>query len=88
MLVHKGGQIKNWGEECRDVTSTNLQCQNIQRALQVFSTKNNNNNYKEINKNILNNSKKKIFFFRFSPIDLRIILYQLTKFESHTFNSF
>ena len=36
MLVHKGGQIKNWDGECRDVTPTKLQCQNIQRALQVF----------------------------------------------------
>ena len=24
MLVHKGGKIKNWGEECRDVTPTKL----------------------------------------------------------------
>ena len=23
MLVHKGGKIKNWGGECRDVTHTN-----------------------------------------------------------------
>ena len=29
MLVHKGGKIKNWGEECRDVTPTKLQSQNI-----------------------------------------------------------
>ena len=29
MLVHKGGQIKNWGGECRDVTPTKLQSQNI-----------------------------------------------------------
>ena len=36
MLVHKGGQIKNWGGECRDVTLTKLSCQNIQGALQVF----------------------------------------------------
>ena len=36
MLVQKGGQIKNWGGECRDVTPTKLQCQNIQRALQLF----------------------------------------------------
>ena len=36
MLVHKGGQIKNWGGECRDVTSTKLQFQNIQRALRIF----------------------------------------------------
>ena len=28
MLVHKGGKIKNWGGECRDVTSTKLQSQN------------------------------------------------------------
>ena len=39
MLVHKGCNIKNWGGECRDVTPTKLQCQNIQRALQVFYTK-------------------------------------------------
>ena len=39
MLVHKGGKIKNWDEECRDVTPTKLQCQNIQRALQVFYNK-------------------------------------------------
>ena len=36
MLAQKGGQIKKWGRECRDVTPTKLQCQNIQRALQVF----------------------------------------------------
>ena len=29
MLVHKVGQIKNWGGECRDVTPTKLQSQNI-----------------------------------------------------------
>ena len=29
MLVHKDGKIKNWGGECRDVTSTKLQSQNI-----------------------------------------------------------
>ena len=29
MLVHKGGKIKNWGGECRDVTHTKLQSQNI-----------------------------------------------------------
>ena len=46
MLVHKGGNIKNWGGECRDVTPTKLQYQNIQRALQVFSKRINNNNYK------------------------------------------
>ena len=31
MLVHKGGKIKNWGGECRDVTPTKLQSQNIFR---------------------------------------------------------
>ena len=29
MLVDKGGKIKNWGGECRDVTPTTLQSQNI-----------------------------------------------------------
>ena len=29
MLVHKGGKIKNWGGECKDVTPTKLQSQNI-----------------------------------------------------------
>ena len=29
MLVHKGGKIKNWGGECRDVKPTKLQSQNI-----------------------------------------------------------
>ena len=29
MLVHKGGKIKNWEGECRDVTPTKLQSQNI-----------------------------------------------------------
>ena len=29
MLVHKGGKIKNWSWECRDVTPTKLQSQNI-----------------------------------------------------------
>ena len=35
MLVHKGGQIKNWSGECRDVIPTKMQCQIIQRALQI-----------------------------------------------------
>ena len=29
MLIHKGGKIKNWGGECRYVTPTKLQSQNI-----------------------------------------------------------
>ena len=33
MHVHKGGKSKNLGGECRNVTPTKLQCQNIQRAL-------------------------------------------------------
>ena len=28
-LVHKGGKIKNWGGECRDVTPTKSLSQNI-----------------------------------------------------------
>ena len=34
MLVHKGGQIKNWSGECKDIIPTKLQCQTIQRTLQ------------------------------------------------------
>ena len=30
MLVHKGGQIKNWSGECRDIIPTKLQCQALQ----------------------------------------------------------
>ena len=34
ILVHKGGKIKNWGGECRDVIPTKLLFQNIlKRAL-------------------------------------------------------
>ena len=34
MLVHKGGKIKNWGGEWRDVTPTKLQSQiYLKRAL-------------------------------------------------------
>ena len=29
MLVHKGGKIKNWSGECRDVTPTKSLSQNI-----------------------------------------------------------
>ena len=29
MLVHKGGKIKNWGGECRDVIPTKSLSQNI-----------------------------------------------------------
>ena len=29
MLVHKGGKIKNWDGECRDVTPTKSLSQNI-----------------------------------------------------------
>ena len=29
MLVHKGGKIKNWGGECRDVSPTKSLSQNI-----------------------------------------------------------
>ena len=39
MLVHKGGQIKNWSGECRDIIPTKLQCQTIQRALKSESAK-------------------------------------------------
>ena len=77
MLVHKGGQIKNWSGECKDIIPTQLQCQTIQRTLQSPNLQ------REIIK-----KKKNNFFFKFSPIDLLIILYQLTKFEAPSCYSF
>ena len=76
LLVHKGGKIKNWGGECRDVTPTKVQCQNIQRALQVFKK----NDYKKKKK-----KKKKKYFLNFHEF---IILYHLTKFEAPSCYSF
>ena len=35
MLVYKGGKIKNWGGECRDVTPTKYQGRSEQRS-EVF----------------------------------------------------
>ena len=72
MLVHKGDQIKNWSGECKDIIPTKLQCQTIQRTLQSPNLP----------------KKIKYFFFKFSPIDLLIILYQLTKFEAPSCYSF
>ena len=52
MLVHKGGKIKNWVGECRDVTPTILQCKisKITAGILPKRKENNNNNYKKINK--------------------------------------
>ena len=60
MLVHKGGQIKNWGGECRDVTPTKLQCQNIQRALQVFY---HDYKFSKSKPEMGDNKKNKLFIF-------------------------
>ena len=50
MLVHKGGKIKNWGGECRDVTPTKSLSQNIRV---------------DVNKEVkfLCKFKKKMYFF-------------------------
>ena len=77
MLVNKDGQTKNWSGECRDIILTKLQCQTIQRALESPNLQ------REIIRKKYNN-----FFFIFSPIDLLIILYQLTKFEAPSCYSF
>ena len=53
MLVHKGGKIKNWGGECRDVTPTKLLSQNIRVDVN-----------REV-KFLGENSKKNFFFFFF-----------------------
>ena len=73
---NKGGQIKNWSGECKDIIPTKLQCQTIQRTLQSLN----------LQREIIR--KDKITFFKFSPIDLLIILYQLTKFEAPSCYSF
>ena len=39
MLVHKGGKIKNWGGECRDVTPIKSLSQSMdgcERKIEVF----------------------------------------------------
>ena len=66
--------------EFRDVTPIKLQCQNIQRALQVFY-----HGYKfSKSKSAKGDNSKKIkqLFLKLSPINLLIILYQLIKFEA------
>ena len=77
MLVHKGGKIENWSGECRDIMPTKLQCQTIQRALHSPN----------LQREIIRKKIKELFF-KFSPIDLLIILYQLTKFEAPNCYSF
>ena len=52
MLVQKGGKIKNWGWECRDVTPTKSLSQNI-RVDENREVK------------FCENAKKKIYFFFF-----------------------
>ena len=78
MLEHKSGKIKNWGGECRDITPTKLQCQ-------IFKE-----HCRYLKKIIIIKKKfeKNIYFFKCSPINLLIILYQLTKFETPSWNSF
>ena len=36
MLVHKGGKIKNWGGECRNVTPTKLQSHLQNCSLKIY----------------------------------------------------
>ena len=55
MLVHKGGQIKNWSGKYRDIIPTKLQCQAIQRALQSPN----------LQREIIRN-KKSLFFLIFT----------------------
>ena len=71
MLVHKGGQIKNWGgvvQRCHSFKNVVLK---YSKATVAILPKN-NNDLKKI----------KSLFSSFSPINLLIILYQLTKFEA------
>ena len=77
MLVHKGGKIKNWSEECRNLMPTKLQCNTIQRALQSPN----------LQKEIIRKNKINLFF-KFSSNNFLIIFYQLTKFEAPSCYSF
>ena len=58
MLVHKGGQIKNWSGECRDLIPTKLQCQAIQRAFQSPN----------LQREIIRKKKKKTYFSNFHQL--------------------
>ena len=77
MLVYKCCQIKNSSGECRDAIPTKLQCQLFKEHFKV-----------QICKGRLFEKKQKNFFFKFSPNNLLIILYQLTKFEAPNWYSF
>ena len=72
-LVHKGGQIKNWSGECRDVIPTKIAVSNYSKST---------------SKSRLFEKNKITFYLNFSPINLLIILYQLTKFEAPSSYSF
>ena len=56
MLVHKGGQIKNWSGEYRYIIATKLQCQAIQRALQSPN----------LQREIITKKVKQLFFLIFT----------------------
>ena len=56
--VHKGGQIKNWSGECKDIIPTKLQCQTIQRTLQSPN----------LQRGIIRKKKKNNFFLNFHQL--------------------
>ena len=77
MLVHKGGQIKNWSGECRCHTHK-IAASNYSKS--TAKAKSAKGDYSE---------KKTTCFSHFHQIDLLIILYHsLTKFEAPSCNSF
>ena len=83
MLVHKGGQIKNWGEECRDVTPA---VSKYTKSTAGFFTMISNFQSPNLKREII--KKKKNIFFLYPSINLLIILYQLAKFEAPSCNTF
>ena len=68
MLVHTGGQIKNWSGGVQRRHTYKIAVSNYSK-----STSKSRSAKEDYSK------KKNIYFFSFSPIDLLIILYLLTK---------
>ena len=77
MLVHKGGQIKNWSGECRRHTY----------KIAVSSYSKSTSKSKSAKGYYSKKTTKKTFFSNFHQ-SILIILYQLTKFEAPSCYSF
>ena len=68
--------------------TSRTQCQNIQRALQVFYHDYTFSKSKSETGDNKKRNKRMFLFFKFSSINLLITLYQLAKFEAPSCNTF